>query len=195
MLTQAPPYRGGMRVWVVLVFLAAGPGCAGGLPTPSPATTTAALATTNTASTAAPDGSAENPFPTGESVRLGAGWSLKVLREAWTLHHTEPNRPAKSVDALVVAVDLELSYSGQGESFAMEALADLTAVGPSRRLYHYYRGHCADDDLLWQLESLTAGGRTAGQVCFIVDAADAGRLVMFLDVSSDRDDRTFLSLG
>ncbi len=140
-----------------------------------------------------PDGSPHNPFPIGQEVRIDGGWSLEVPEAAVTLGRTEPGRPAKPADALVVAVGLEMSYLGQGEDFAMRALRGLKAVGPSRRLYRYYRGHCTDD-LLWQLRVLADGDRVSGQVCFIVDRSDAGDLVMFLEVSPDRDRRTFFDL-
>ena len=82
---------------------------------------------------------------------------------------------------------------GEDESFAMEALGNLKAVGTSRRLYSYYRGHCTDN-LLWQLEKFLAGGQVAGQICFVVQDSDADSIVMLLDASGDQDDRTFFSL-
>ena len=190
-----------MRVWMVLALLAMGLGCSeepSGQPpattTMAPTTTTRAPATTRaTTTTVAPYGSAQDPFPVGQNVRIGGGWSLKVLKAARILSRTDPGRPAKEADDLVVVVDLEMLYMGEGESFAMEALGNLKAVGTSRRLYSYYRGHCTDN-LLWQLEMFLAGGQVTGQICFVVQDSDADSLVMFLDASYDQDDRTFFSL-
>lgn len=180
---------------MALVALSMGLGCAEDPPAHPPVTTVSAPANPfGTTASVAPDGSTRSPFAIGRAVGIGDGWSLEVSRAARILRDTAQGRPARSSAALVVAVDLEMSFLGEGESFAMEALADLRAVGPSRRLYPYYRGHCTDDDLLWQLESLDTGGQVAGQVCFIVDASDAEELVMFLDVSHDREERTFFSL-
>lgn len=160
-----------MRVLTALVVLTVGLGCTGD----------------------PPDGSARRPFPVGLAVALDAGWSLEVTEVAEILRHTDPGRPAKPSDSLVVAVSLEMAYLGRGGGFAMQALNPLTAVGPSKRLYRYYRGHCTDD-LLWQLEPLATGGRTSGQVCFIVDPSDAEDLVMFLDAPPGQGNRNFFSL-
>jgi hypothetical protein len=184
-----------MRVWMVLALLAMGLGCSEEPPEQPQATTTVAPTTMTraTTTTVAPYGSAQSPFPIGQNVRIGGGWSLKVLKAAKVLSRTDPGRPAKPADALVVVVDLEMLYMGQGESFAMEALGNLKAVGISRRLYSYYRGHCTDN-LLWQLEMFLAGGQVTGQICFVVQDSDADSLVMFLDASYDQDDRAFFSL-
>ena len=190
-----------MRVWMVVALLAMGLGCSEEPPeqpqattTVAPTTMTRAPATTRaTTTTVAPYGSAQDPFPVGQNVRIGGGWSLKVLKAARILSRTDPGRPAKEADDLVVVVDLEMLYMGEGESFAMEALGNLKAVGTSRRLYSYYRGHCTDN-LLWQLEMFLAGGQVTGQICFVVQDSDADSLVMFLDASYDQDDRTFFSL-
>ena len=195
-----------MRVWMVLALLAMGLGCSEEPPEQPQATTTAppttvppttmtrAPATTRaTTTTVAPHGSAQNPFPIGQNVRIGGGWSLKVLKAANILSRTDPGRPAKPADALVVVVDLEMSYMGEGESFAMKALGNLKAVGTSSRLYSYYRGHCTDN-LLWQLEMFLARGQVTGQICFVVQDSDADSLVMFLDASYDQDDWAFFSL-
>ena len=188
-------------MWMVLALLAMGLGCSEEPPeqpkattTVAPTTMTRAPATTRaTTTTVAPYGSAQDPFPVGQNVRIGGGWSLKVLKAARILSRTDPGRPAKEADDLVVVVDLEMLYMGEGESFAMEALGNLKAVGTSRRLYSYYRGHCTDN-LLWQLEMFLAGGQVTGQICFVVQDLDADSLVMFLDASYDQDDRTFFSL-
>ena len=180
---------------MVLAVLAMGLGCAEDQPAHPPAATVAPTGTTGATTIAVHEhGSTRNPFPVGRDVDIGGGWSLEVSGAGRILSDLWQGRPARPSAAIVVAVDLEMSFLGGGEGFAMEALADLRAVGPSRRLYRYYRGHCADDDLLWQLESLAAGGRVAGQVCFIVDASDAEGLVMFLDTSPGREDRSFFSL-
>ncbi len=185
-----------MRAWPILAILVLGVGCSEDPPEPPRPRATVAQATTiaTTTPAVAPEGSDRRPFPIGRDVVIDGGWSLEVSRSASILRDTVQGRPSKPSAALVVAVDLEMSFLGPGGGFAMEALDDLRAVGPSRRLYPYYRGHCADDDLLWQLESILTGGRVAGQVCFIVDSSDADELVMFLDASPDRDDRTFFSL-
>ena len=184
-----------MRVWMVLALLAMGLGCSEEPPEPPPTTATVAPTTTTgtTITTVAPYGSVQNPFSIGQSVRIGGGWSLKVLKAAKILSRADAGRPVGPADALVVVVDLEMLYMGQGESFAMEALGNLKAVGTSRRLYSYYRGHCTDN-LLWQLQLFLAGGQVAGQICFVVQDSDADSIVMLLDASGDQDDRTFFSL-
>ena len=190
-----------MRVWVVLALLAMGLGCSEEPPeqpqattTVAPTTTTHAPATTRaTTTTVASYGSARNPFPVGQNVKIDGGWSLKVLKAAEVLSRADAGRPVGPVDALVVVVDLEMSYMGQGESFAMKALGNLKAVGASSRLYPYYRGHCTDN-LLWQLQLVLAEGQVTGQICFVIDDSDADSLVMFLDASYDQDDRAFFSL-
>jgi len=184
-----------MRGWVVpaILALALALGCAED-PLDRPAATTVPDSTTGaTTAPVAPDGSAHEPFPVGRPVGIDHGWTLEVPEAAGSPPRTDPEPWSKPTDALVVAVSLEMSYLGQGEGFAMQALNDLKAVGPSRRLYRYYRGHCTDD-LLWQLKSLTHGERISGQVCFMVDRSDVDDLVMFLDVSPDRERRTFFAL-
>ncbi len=184
-----------MRVWMVLALLAMGLGCTEDLPESPPTTAPAAptTATDTTTTTVAPHGSAQNPFAIGQNVRIGGGWSLKVLRAAEVLSRADAGSPVGPADALVVVVDLEMLYMGGGESFAMEVLGNLKALGASRRLYSYYRGHCTDN-LLWQLQLFLAGGQVAGQICFIIQDSDADSIVMFLDASHDQDDRTFFSL-
>ncbi|MCP4851277.1 MAG: hypothetical protein GY900_06040 [Actinomycetia bacterium] len=190
-----------MRVWVVLALLAMGLGCSKEPPEQPPATTTVAPTTMThapattraTTTTVASYGSAQNPFPVGQNVKIGGGWSLKVLKAAEVLSRADAGRPVGPVDALVVVVDLKMSYMGQGESFAMKSLGNLRAVGASRRLYPYYRGHCTDN-LLWQLQLVLAEGQVTGQICFVIDDSDADSLVMFLDASYDQEDRTFFSL-
>ena len=190
-----------MRVWVVLALLAMGLGCSKEPPEQPPATTTVAPTTMThapattraTTTTVASYGSARNPFPVGQNVKIDGGWSLKVLKAAEVLSRADAGRPVGPVDALVVVVDLKMSYMGQGESFAMKSLGNLRAVGASRRLYPYYRGHCTDN-LLWQLEMFLARGQVTGQICFVIDDSDADSLVMFLDASYDQDDRAFFSL-
>ena len=136
-----------MRVWMVLALLAMGLGCSKEPPDQPPATTTLApttmthppVTTRATTTTVAPYGSAQDPFPVGQNVRIGGGWSLKVLKAARILSRTDPGLLAgEEADDLVVVVDLEMLYMGEGESFAMEALGNLKAVGTSRRLYSYY---------------------------------------------------------
>lgn len=190
-----------MRVWVVLALLAMGLGCSKEPSVQPPATTTVAPTTMThapattraTTTTVASYGSAQNPFPVGQNVKIGGGWSLKVLKAAEVLSRADAGRPVGPVDALVVVVDLKMSYMGQGESFAMKALGNLRAVGASRRLYPYYRGHCTDN-LLWQLQLVLAEGQVTGQICFVIDDSDADSLVMFLDASYDQEDRIFFSL-
>jgi hypothetical protein len=81
---------------------------------------------------------------------------------------------------LVVVVDLEMLYMGQGDSMAMEALLYLKAVGASRRLYSYRTVSCTDNPL-GDLQRLLAGGKIAGRICFEIQDSDADSIVMFHD--------------
>ena len=171
----------------------------GATTTTRPSTTTRATTTTRpstttraTTRTVPPHGSAQNPFSIGHNRGIGGGWSLKVLKAARILSRTDPELGyiTAPADALVVVVDLEMLYMGQGESFAMEALVNLKAVGASRRLYSYYKGSCTDNPLK-HVQLFLAGGQVAGQICFVIQDSDADSIVMFLDVPYDQDDRIF----
>ena len=124
-------------------------------------------------------------MPIGRSAAVGGGWSLKLVKvkiggvEVLDSSVSYPSRGKK-----FVVVDLEWTYTGQGESNLLLNGVRLHAVGASSYKYST-KISClplfAGPDAL---QTVFAGGKLVGRECFEIQPADANSVVMFSQSSS-----------
>ncbi len=156
-------------------------------------TATDASATTEAPAPSGPGSSLDNPVPLGATADSGGGWTFsfaEFLPDAGPaiIAANEYNEAAPTGQQYVM-VAVNAAYNGPDDKSSAFLGPSLKAVGPSKKSYAQYDCYAALPDQLDATADVFAGSSIAGNVCFIVDSADAAELTLYTEGFDDNFDQ------
>jgi hypothetical protein len=148
-------------------------------------TSTDAPTPTDPPAPSGPGSSLDDPAPLGAPADVGGGWSYGFagyLADAGEVvaAANEFNEAAPAGQQYVMVV-VNASYSGPEDKSSVFLGPTLKAVGGSKKSYNQYDCAAALPDQLDITADVFSGSSVSGNVCFIVDSADAASLTIYTE--------------
>ncbi len=147
------------------------------------AVTTEAPVATEPLAPAGPGSSLDQSAPLGTAVDVGGGWTFGLANyqpEAGSAVATENEyNEAAPAGQQYAMIEVTATYNGPDDKASVFLAPTLKAVGPTKKSYDQYDCSAVLPNQLDVAADVFAGASITGNVCFVVDAADAAGLTVY----------------